>query len=163
MPKLDRGDKFGGYYSVDPTNSTHLYGIQWLHAFPCGEGITFFIFYKGEFPDCKGQNAEAVDFSVDSVDTLGDLPIFKYLLAGYLPEEVIATLHPVAQDLVNSDLQEGLSCEQILMSRAAILVDKFLGFTFEQIPAEYKTESIIIEENESILIPDVRRCSLEEA
>lgn len=164
MPKLNRGDKFGGYYSVDPANPAHLYGIQWLHAFPCGEGITFFVLYKDEFPDCKGQNAEAVDFSVDSVDYLGEQPVFQHLLADYLPAEVIATLHPIAQYLVNQDLQEGLSCEEILNKRAAILVPEFLGFTYEQIPDEYKTVTTVTDENGGeVIVQDIRRCSLEEA
>lgn len=164
MPKLNRGEKFGGYYSVAPTSPAHLYGISWLHSFPCGSGITFFIFYKNDFPDCFGKNAEAVDFSVDSVDILGDSPIFQHLLADYLPEEVIATLHPVAQHLVKLDMQDGFSCDEILNKRAAILVPEFLGFTFGQIPEDYKTTSIVVDEHgNEVATPDIRRCSLEES
>lgn len=162
MPKLYRGEKFGGYYAVDSEKPTNLYGIQWLHSFPCGGGVTFFVFYKDELPDCKGINAEAVDFSIDSVDLLGDQPIFQHLLSDYISEEIIATLHPMAQHLVNQDLVDGLSCEQIMNKRAAILVPEFLGFKYDQIPNEYKTTTITIDENgDEVVIPNIRRCSLE--
>lgn len=172
MPKKDRGDNFGGYYLVpDPSQSNQLFGAEWLHSFPCGTcmvagveyGVTFFKFYKDELPDSFGRNAESFDVDVSSGDLLGDEPPFQHLLAGYISAEVIATLHPVTQYLIGQDLAEGLSCEQIIDKRAAVLVPEFLGFAYDQIPTQYiQPRTVTDEEGNETVVDNIRRCSLEE-
>ena len=174
MSKPDiRGDKFGAYYLVDEIlrdeetgkRKVRLYGIEFYQPVIVSEKhkIAFITLYKKELNDHQGKQCEFVDFALGAVDTLGDSPPFQHLLADYISEEVISTLHPVTQLLVRQDIEEGLTCEGIIERRAAILPKEFLGFTHDQIPEQYKTITVHTDEEiGEYITQDLRRCSREE-
>ena len=111
----DRGPQFGGYYKVDPLEPKKLFGIEWLNSFPCGEGVTFFLFYKDQL---DGQG-ESIDLDVGTADDL--------------PNISLEGLVPSVQQFIAGDLEQGLDMDSIIELRAAVMVPKFLGFTYEEL------------------------------
>lgn len=146
MPYINRGASFVAYYGVPSgTPEGWLNGAQWLHTEHCGTfvigetsyDLRCFFFYKDEFPDSFGVNAEAYDIGALFVDGLLISPLIQALMlgdAGLIASALEdTTIHPITRYLVAMDLQNGMSGEEIIETRAAILDPKFLGFTFGQV------------------------------
>lgn len=171
MPELDRGEKFGGYYLVDPARPEALFGAEWEHSFPCGtfeqdgtaKGVTFFVFYKDEFPDCLGKHAEAFDMSVDAADLSSNNPLIASLLMDLDVAQLIDTLTPTQRYLVEQDIASGFTGPQIIDRRIAILVPEFLGFTLEAVFTDHPyVLQLTIDAETGTESPNITRCSLEE-
>ena len=152
MPFYNRGAAFTAYYGVPSgTPSGYLNGSHWLNSMDCGMytlGDKQFIlrcvhFYKDlndTFGDAAGQNAEAFDYDLPSVEDQLFPQTLVQLLIGDAPEALIRSaveaadgLHPIVKGLILQDLDEGLSGAEIAENRAALLDPKFLGFTFGQV------------------------------
>jgi len=167
MPSLDRGDNFGGYYRVDPSRPNVIFGASWENSFPCGtyveagvtHGVTFFIFYKDEFPDCRGVHAESFDVDVSYADMVKEENVVaQAILAGISPP--MEGLSPTVQYLLQSDLAAGYVGQQIIDRRAAIIVPEFLGFFLDSVRTDHPEvwQPTIID---GVEIPNIMKCSLE--
>lgn len=169
--KIDRGEKIKGYYVTDLSTSNLLYGIEWLHAFPCGNfmkedttyGVSFFIFYKDELPDPKGKNAESLDMGPCYVDKVLKVPCVKEMLKDKFPDDLIDLLEENAKKGVKDAIKAGKKGEDIVKEKSSTMLNEFLSETFDMIPAEYIQPITITDYNGiETVVQNIRRCSLED-
>lgn len=182
MPYIDRGPRFAAYYKVSVDSpSGYLYGIHWENSQDCGtftlDNTTYklrcFHFYKDDFPDAKAQHAESFDVSSWDADGLGSDPVVHSLMQGEVPD--LSTLHPVAQALIQQDLDDDTPYEDILEARAALFGD-FMGFYLSHVKMVLPEDSYKLDTGETqettdengntttqpIFTETITRCSFEE-
>ena len=172
MPVHDR-NFFGGYYAADPTNPRLFRGVELYHAFDCGDfddcgeprKLMFFAMSKDDLPDTQGKDVEMCDFAPLYADMDNQPHILLALFcndAAWI-ESALDDLAPSARALVENDIAQGLTPFEIAELRAGILVPEFLGFTLAEVlswrPDIYQPT---LDEHGN-QIPNVNRCSLEQA
>ena len=170
--RLDRGPSFSGYYLTDPSAPQHLLSMRPLNAWPCGafmqdgvlRAVTFIHFLKdlGDVSD-DPQFAETFDVGVTCYDNIKQNPdhILNKLMKDSDLTLAIEELKPVPRYLVDKDVKEGKKGEEIVETRAGILVGEFLGFTLADVlrdfPEIWQPTTV-----DGVEVANVWKCSLEE-
>ena len=167
MPELKR-NFFSGYYSSDPANPRIFHGIEVYHAVDCGRymdngverALMHYTLCKDDLPDTQGKNCEMCDFSLLDSD-LDNQPILAALMTD--PQATLALVHPVVAQLLMQDFADGLTPFEIAELRAGVLVPEFLGFTLAQVLAWRPDIYQPAQDEEGNEVPNINRCSLEQA
>lgn len=150
---------FGAYYRVDPLHPRVLLGKEYENVTPVGEGVSYFLMDKDlrdDQPD--GTHGMSFDLSQIDADMLGQAPFIAALMFG-MPADLSALLPSVAR-LVQADIDEGLTGEEILERRAAILIPQFIGFTIDEVKLSDVYHEVDGEDVEKV--GNISRCSWEE-
>jgi len=149
---------FGAYYKVDPDRPTVLLGKSYENVAPVGAGVSYFLMDKDlrdDSPD--GTHGMSFDLSQIDADMLSASPVIAALMFDQpIPLE---TLSPIVSSLVQQDLSDGLTGEQVLEKRAAILIPQFLAFTYEELKETNMFKETTNEEG--VLVPNLSKCSWE--
>lgn len=168
MPELKR-NFFGGYYSADPERPNIFYGVDVYHAVNCGtytdvdgnpRALMHYTLCKDDLPDTQGRMAEMCDFALLYGD-MDNQPLMVALLAD--PQAALSMVHPAVAVLLMQDFAEELDAFAIAERRAGVLVPEFLGFTLAEVLSwrpDIWQPAVDEHGNE---VPNVRRCSLEDA
>ena len=130
MGKLKR-NFWGGYYRTPIDSHNALLGAELYHAYLCGTfekdgvryNLTYFFLCKDDLPDTQGKNQEAFDLAAVYADDI-------------LENGIEASL-PSVHTLIAEDTAAGLDGWDILEKRVGVMVQEFLGFTFEEVLTEH--------------------------
>ena len=137
-------DFFGAYYSADPVYPRMWHGVEMLHVDECGryvdsdgaERMLVCIRMSPEvLPDTMGRNCEMCDFAIIYSDIYQQPEIITTLLSGQADAIELALLDvaPSVRLIVLRSLDAGMSAWEIIDHQAGILVEDFLGFTFDEV------------------------------
>lgn len=146
--KIDR-DFFGAYYMSDkPCN---IWGTNQTHCYPCGiftfEGavkcLSFVRLSTQILAVTNSGNEEKIehfDLSLSDADEIAKDLMFQMAVSGAefeVTEALMTRFSASVAQLIAWDLQQGLSFYEVFTKRAALLVNQFMGFTFEEVLFNY--------------------------
>lgn len=126
-------DTFDAFYEISSWSERGwpiLFGRERMHFHKCSERCALVrMDILGEVDDKVGELVCDFDPFYSGVENVGGL----LLLAIEPTKERLESFHPKAVEKVLGDLAEGLSIEEVIEKRAALLTKEFLGFTVEDV------------------------------
>lgn len=147
MIRTEDRDFFGGYYLSD--DGVHLFGCIPYHSVKCGmvgdQHLLYCLFSTRLLNDVpSGVVQESADMSADFAD---------YFVPPHIG--LFDNLSPYSLAVVNKDLQNGLTDDQVIELRGFIIHPKFAGKTWNDVCLRFPVEYVdfIDEEGNSIKQP----------
>ena len=165
MGKYTR-DFFGRYYATPFDKPKHLMGCEYLHAVPRGaftapdgtkKSFTFIQMCTDELPDTHGKYQESFDLAAIDADAIINSAEFTSA-----SESIdLSIFAPTTQQLIISDIQEGLDVWEIMTKRIAVMVTHCLGKTFDEVLLRYPWIWQPSADEYGNEVPNIYKCSLE--
>jgi hypothetical protein len=149
MKQIKR-DKWAAYFKAPVTDNGTVWGITPLHKFNCGtfteNEIEYDLFYVIMMRDytaaSEDELVESFDASAFTVDWATESELFQAAIAGTYEQPDIDSDFFFPQsvaDLIHADSEAGLTDTEIAQKHMSMLLDAFLGFTFDEVLALYPT------------------------
>lgn len=148
-PRIRDRSFFGAYYKSKSPKI--IWGAEQIHCYPCGTFVSdgeeyHLIFLRLSKEDLDVEvihnedsitlRAESFELSLSDADEIAKHPLFQLAAKGdpiEVTEDLMTQFDPTVSQLIQKDLEEGLSPYDIFNKRAALLVTQFMGFTFKDV------------------------------